>query len=220
MPTAATGRPTPVISNTPSGSPPCATSRSDTTRLVDVPITVTTPPNTAAYDSGMRYGDGDTFGTAAPRDDSRCGERHQRRVRQHRRQRAGGDRQPGETAHGCAVDRPRRRRASVRRALEHTIDHRRQRPGHRRCTGEHVERGDRDRRGRRQARQRLFLIDHVGEQEHADRGPHRCRCRQPVEREHAEGGDQHDQRDPGVGRHRRIATPVAPSRIRLAGGGR
>jgi hypothetical protein len=61
MPTAATGSPTPVISKTPSGSPPCATSRSETTRLVEVPITVTTPPNTAAYDRGIRYGEADAF---------------------------------------------------------------------------------------------------------------------------------------------------------------
>ena len=52
--------PTPVISNTPSGGSPSDTSRSDTTRFVDVPITVTTPPNTAAYDNGMRYGDAET----------------------------------------------------------------------------------------------------------------------------------------------------------------
>jgi hypothetical protein len=56
-PTKAIGRPAAVISNTPSGSPPAATSRSDTTRFVDVPITVRTPPSTAAYDSGIRYVD-------------------------------------------------------------------------------------------------------------------------------------------------------------------
>ena len=40
VPMAAIGRPTAVISNTPSGSWPAATSRSDTTRLVEVPIAV------------------------------------------------------------------------------------------------------------------------------------------------------------------------------------
>ena len=113
--------------------------------------------------------------TAAPRDHTRRSERDEWCVRQHRRQRAGGDGQPCET--GTAALRPARRAVCVRRAFEHPIDHRRQRPGHRCCTGEHVERGDRDRRRRRQARQGLGLIDDVGEQEHADGGPHRSSSR-------------------------------------------
>jgi hypothetical protein len=48
-----------VISKMPSGSSPAATNRSEITRLVEVPITVITPPSTAANDSGIRYTDGD-----------------------------------------------------------------------------------------------------------------------------------------------------------------
>ena len=48
-----------MISNTPRGSSPCARNMSDTTRFVEVPITVTTPPSTAAKDNGMRYAAGD-----------------------------------------------------------------------------------------------------------------------------------------------------------------
>ncbi len=53
-PTTATGRPTGVISNTASGSSPLLRSESDTTRLVEVPSKVMTPPSTLANDSGMR----------------------------------------------------------------------------------------------------------------------------------------------------------------------
>ncbi len=57
MPTTATGSPTTVISSTPNGSAPDCSSRSDTTRLVEVPIRVITPPRMLANESGSRYRD-------------------------------------------------------------------------------------------------------------------------------------------------------------------
>jgi hypothetical protein len=51
--TSATGTPTQTGSNMPSGGRPALTMKELTTRLVEVPTSVVTPPNTAAYDSGM-----------------------------------------------------------------------------------------------------------------------------------------------------------------------
>ena len=198
MPIAAIGSPTPVISKTPSGSPPCATRRSDTTRLVDVPITVITPPKTAAYDSGIRYGDADT-----PE------RRHQVTTRGAASATNGVFGRIPDSAPLTTASRPSRallpstrRCRTFRRPVEHTIDQRRQRTGHRCRARQHVQRGDRDRRRRREPGQGLTLIDDVGEQEQTDRCAHRRRGRQPIERQNSERGDQHHQCDPRIGRHR------------------
>ena len=58
-PSKATGRPTRASSNRASGSCPDCSRRPDTTRLVEVPMTVTAPPRMVAYDSGMRKVDAD-----------------------------------------------------------------------------------------------------------------------------------------------------------------
>ena len=60
MPRTATGSPMGVISKTPSGRPPAWSSRPETTRLVEVPSSVTTPPSRAANETGIRNRDGDT----------------------------------------------------------------------------------------------------------------------------------------------------------------
>ncbi len=59
VPTSATGRPIEVISNTPRGSPVSWSSRPETTRLVEVPSRVTTPPRRAANEIGIRNRDGE-----------------------------------------------------------------------------------------------------------------------------------------------------------------
>ena len=50
----ATGKPSLEISNIAKGGCPEASRRPDTTRFVEVPITVTMPPRMAAKDSGIR----------------------------------------------------------------------------------------------------------------------------------------------------------------------
>ncbi len=59
-PTRAIGRPSLPISKKPIGSRPNAGICPDTTRLVDVPITVINPPRTAANDTGMSTLEADT----------------------------------------------------------------------------------------------------------------------------------------------------------------
>ena len=58
-PTTASGKLTRVISNRPSGSEPDSSSSPETTRFVEVPISVSTPPRIAAKLIGMRNGDGE-----------------------------------------------------------------------------------------------------------------------------------------------------------------
>ena len=65
MPTTATGSPTGVSSNIFSGACPEASSRPETTMLVDVPIKVITPPSSVAKESGIRKRDGETLFRAA-----------------------------------------------------------------------------------------------------------------------------------------------------------
>ena len=60
MPTIATGRPTLPISKNPMGPRPASTMRPETTRLVEVPMTLINPPSTTANDSGMSSLDTDT----------------------------------------------------------------------------------------------------------------------------------------------------------------
>jgi hypothetical protein len=229
MPTTATGSPTPVISKTPRGSPPWATSRSETTRLVDVPITVITPPNTAAYDSGIRYGEADTperrhhvttrgaasatsgvFGRIADSAPLVTASRPSRA----RLARAGGRRQPvrlGEPSSTRSIsgDSAPVTVAAPARTYSAAI----------------VIGADDDSPDSASPWSTTF-----GEQQHADGGTHRRGGRQPIEREDAERGDQHHQRDPGVGRHgasllgraigcRTIRARVRSSRCPPAGAG-
>jgi|GEM_PF-5189834 len=56
-PATAAGRPTGVSSKSPNGRCPCCSRTPETTRLVDVPMRVMTPPRIAANDRGIRKRD-------------------------------------------------------------------------------------------------------------------------------------------------------------------
>jgi hypothetical protein len=120
MPTAATGQSDPGDLEHAERFAALRASRSETTRLVDVPITVTTPPNTAAYDNGMRYGEADT-----PE------RRHQVTTRGAASATSGVFGSTADSAPLIAASRPRRARLcraslvrSCRRSREHPIDQR------------------------------------------------------------------------------------------------
>ena len=187
-PSRAIGSPTGVSSNMLSGFCPASVNRPETTRLVDVPISVTVPPRMAANDSGMRYREGESPLRSAQL--VTCGTSIATigvLLRKAEAPAVGTSSRASARRLVPAPPRARNERLNRARLLNRPRDD--------------VQRGDRDRCRIGQASERLCGCNDAADKQRYHGSDHRDRRSHDVPRQDGNHPSQHGQRQPRFPRH-------------------